>query len=261
MNIIVICNKFVKSYKMLKNRKEDWLSQQKNEVIRRISWYWFVQPESPSSISIKLYPREAYTKYYNEMTKKIKNFVYYRVSSHKRKFIRNKKTIEIKDGYKDITPEKYFDTLSAKKNFNNYKLKEKILNLNFLFDYLKDKKITIFKSEEDILREFLDKPEIRRFLFEWNKKKNEEMSYSNYEIIADVFDFRRDLVDAIITFLRSVAWIDEDNIPGVIFDKKIVPKYFKILPIVKNFLGDDFKNQNIKKYNRAMNLLEKLENL
>jgi hypothetical protein len=89
--------------KCLELVKEDWLSQQKNEVIRKISWYWFVQPESPSSISIKLYPHEAYSKYYNEKTKKIKNFVYYRVSSHKRKFIRNKKTIEIKDGYKNLS--------------------------------------------------------------------------------------------------------------------------------------------------------------
>ncbi|MDP3027766.1 MAG: hypothetical protein Q8N63_08740 [Nanoarchaeota archaeon] len=245
---------------MLTRRKSDWFSQQKNEVIRRISWYWFVQPESPSSISIKLYPREAYTKHYNEKTGKIKNFTYYRVSTHKRTFTRKGKEIEINDGYKDITPETYFTYLNPTKNDNNYKLKQKILNLNFLFDYLSSKGVS-FGKEEAIFRDFLDKPEIRKFLFEWNKYKSEEMSYHSYIVEVEVYDFKRDLVDAIITFLRSIAWIDEDNIPGVIFDKKIVPKYFKILPIVKDFFGDNFNNHNVRKYNKAMNLLEKLERL
>lgn len=242
---------------MLPKRKGDWFSQQKNVVIKRISWYWFIQPESPSSISIKLYPKEAYSKH--SKNGKIKDFTYYRVSSHVRKFKRNGKIIEIGDGYKDITPERYFDYQKAQKNSNNYNLRSKILNLNFLFDYLKNNNIPINENEETLLKEFLNKPQIRKFLFEWNKYKNDEMSYSRYKI--EVYDFKRDLVDAIITFLRSIAWIDEDNIPGVIFDKKIVPTYFKILPIVKDFFGDNFNNQNVRKYNNAMNLLEKLESL
>jgi len=226
-------------------RKGDWFSQQKNEVIRRISWYWFVQPESPSSISIKLYPHEAYSKHYDSRKEKIKNFTIYRVSTHIRKFKRKGKIVEVSDGYKDITPERYFDVLPAIKNTNNYKLKMRTLNLNFLFDYLESKKIDINPDEKNILKEFLNKSEIRKFLFDWNKHKNEKMSYDRYD--ADVFDFKENLVDAIVTFLRCIRWYEDEEMLYYVFDKKSAILYFKILPIVQEFLGYGYKKMKVKK--------------
>lgn len=240
-------------------RRGDWFSQQKNEVIRRISWYWFVQPESPSSISIKLYPHEAYSKYYKNG--RIKNFTYYRVSTHKRAFTRKGKVVEIKDGYKDITPESYFDILPASKNINNYNLKERILNLNFLFDYLQDNKIPIYKREKKILKEFLNKSEIRKFIFDWNKYKNEEMSYSPRKI--EVYDFKRDLVDAIITFLRCIRKYQDDEIMlRYIFDREITTRYFEILVTVKEFLGYNLfnnSNHNKRRFSQMMKLLTQFD--
>jgi hypothetical protein len=212
--------------KMARKKTADWFEKQKNPLTNRITWYWFVNPETPKSISLKLYPQYNYfvTK---QKIRKAKPYVSSYISSHR--------DISNKVGYKDYTPQNYFSIIKKEGNLK-YEKDKVYLNLNFLFDYLIRKGIHLSPSEKEMLKEFLNDWEIRKFLFEWNKTKNRELSCRYYNRKIDVFDFKRDLPDAIITFLRCIFSYEWEMLTRHIFEKEVIQEYIKIANIIENFV-------------------------
>lgn len=228
--------------------KKDWFSQQKNERIRSISWYWFVEPENPTSLSAKMYPKDAYKKY--GYKGKPKGYVNYRVSKY------TKKTNDDEFG---IATKKYFIILPAQKNINDYNLKPRQLNINFLFDYLeKEKGLGLNENEKNLLKEIFDDKRIRRFLFDWNKKEN-NLSYKTREIDIKSYSFDKDLVDAILTFFRMIFYYDSTiSFPLIwLFDKRLGKEYFKIIDLVERYT-EPFNSEKVKE---RYNLFVRIDNL
>jgi len=225
---------------MARKKTADWFEKQKNPLTNRITWYWFVSPETPKSITLKLCPKYNYfiTK---QRIRKAKPYVSNYVSSHRDNLN--------KVGYKDYTPQNYFSVV--KKEGNSKYDKDKIyLNLNFLFDFFVKKGITLTPFEKETLKEFLDGLEIRKFLFEWNKVKNQELSFKHYKKEINVFDFKRDLPDAIVTFLRCIISYDHETLMRHIFDKEILLEYSKIIKTVEEFIRPTHKTNG--KLNRSL---------
>jgi len=216
---------------MAKIKKIGWFEKQKNDVPKRISWYWFIEPETPSSISRKLYPKKANTVYKTKQGK-IKPFVAPSVSSHKDK--------KIDIGYKDYTPSKYFDIIKKDK-LKKYDKEKLILNLNFLFDYLNKKGLDLKKDEKEEILFLFNNPSIRNFLFDCEKYKNEELSHYNEK----VYDFKRDVIDSILTFFRCIYYYSEFDFFMYVLDSVQAKKYLKITPIIKEFKFPRKDNEKI----------------
>ncbi len=222
---------------MVKKRANNWVEKQNNPLTRRITWYWFKEPETPKTISIKLYPRNAY-----EYARRKESFVSPYVSKHK---------TGGKEGYKDYTHKSYFNIVK-KSNDVKYDKDKEYLNLNFLFDYLKDK-IELSEHEKDILSELFNNWEIRKFLFEWNKKINQDLTYRDN---IKVYDFDRDLIQAILTFYRCIFQYDEEFMFYFVFNRDIVKEYYKICKTIKAFTSPLNKD-----WNNRLELKDKIDSL
>jgi hypothetical protein len=237
---------------MNNKKKLNWFERQKQPLARRISWYWFVNPETPTSISLKLYPRNNFylTK---QRIRKPRPFVSKYVSS-------NKKSAN-KEGYKDYTPKHYFDT-KEKEGGIKYEKARIYLNLNFLFEYLTKKGVDLDLFEKEMLNEFFNNWKIRKFLFEWNKEENKELSFSNYKNKIEVYDFERDVVEAVITFIRCIFLYDHETIIRHVFDQKILEKYANIINLVEDFIRPRHKSSrklNRSLYDKRRRMADKIE--
>lgn len=229
----------------MKKKTNDWLEKQNNQLTNRITWYWFKEPQTPTSISQKIYP-----KYANKMKRNKQGHIKPFVS----KYVSGNEENPDKVGYKDYTPSRYFDSMPKDKNIKYDKDKE-YLNLNFLFDYLKSK-MEIMDYEKEILKELFNNWEIRKFLFEWNKVKNEKVSYNLCDK-TEVYDFERDLIQAILTFYRCIFEYDEEFMLYFIFNRELVLEYFKMKDLIQDFV---FPKSDLER-NKRMILKNKIDSL
>lgn len=209
---------------MARKKTENWFDKQHNDIPKRITWYLFAEPETPKTISLKIYPKYA-CRVKKDRQGHIKPFVSPYLSSHKDE--------SNKVGYKDYTPKNYFSIIKKTEKLK-YDKDKIYLNLNFLFDYLKDK-IKLEKQEIESLEQLFNDWKVRKFLFEWNKSKNERLSYKKDKTNIEVFDFERDVIDGILTFFRCIYIYDEFELFIKVFDNHSAKEYLNIAPIVKDF--------------------------
>ncbi len=124
------------------------------------------------------------------------------------------------------------------------------LNINFFIDYLKsEKEVKITFQDKRHLKEFLDKPEIRYFLYEWIK------NIDNSE------KMKKTLAEHILTFIRALLNYPEECMLLFAFDKDISKKYFKIIKIVFNFRFPSNPNKDKIMRNLDKKIEEKFDHL
>ena len=216
---------------MVRKKKEDWYEFQENEMYRKYAWYLFKQFETKTSLSIKTHFR-----YYLRLKKKKKSsFVYYHVSNFLKLTPKN---------FIEISPEKI-------KSESGYNLDQLRLNLSFLFTYLENKNVKLSQEDIDVIDVILNNNDIRNFLFDWNKKKDEGKSYKNIV----VYSFEKPLLEVIITFLRVIYHYDKDMIVDHVLDKDTAKEYIKISKIIHSLKYDSKTRKSF------FNALEKIDNL
>lgn len=97
------------------------------------------------------------------------------------------------------------------------------LHNNIIYEYLKEKRCILDRTERRILDEFFSNEKIRHFLVLWNDEENKEF-------------YIKSIIDTAIDFLRICFNEDISIKLGFIFSREIVKEFFKILEITEAFV-------------------------
>ena len=123
----------------------------------------------------------------------------------------------------------------TRKEFTIYRMGVQ-LNLNFIFDYLKELGVKRLEPDEkEVLRLILDNKEVRNFICLRNKLvRTEGKKVKRYFFKDNMF-----LDESIINFLRMIFRYEEEDIFLRILDNEEAREYFKIAQFINGIVGEN----------------------